>query len=289
MIKKIRSFIYGRLNSDGWLWRTSFKLLKRSEYDMVKNNFLLKDIEKGKRCFILGNGPSLNQIDFGTLKNEDVFTVNMLMDHPDFLKLHSNYHVIADGAIFNMGNNIGLEENYYLKKFKNLEKCSDLKLFVPVGAKKAITEIQLDRNIDIRYFKIANIAKKIRNFNLAEGVPAFNKVIHYAIGIAIYMGYDEIFLLGCEETGVLTYINLQLENLTKNDHCYIDSEKVKNSWKNQLNKYGLAWVYRQEAEVLENYEKLFAFCKSKGIKLVNLTEKTLIDSIPQQNIEDILV
>jgi hypothetical protein len=36
----------------------------------------LKDIHKGKRAFIIGNGPSLNQTDLGRLKNEVTFAMN---------------------------------------------------------------------------------------------------------------------------------------------------------------------------------------------------------------------
>ena len=36
----------------------------------------LKDQHRGKRCFILGNGPSLRHLDLGKLKNEITFGMN---------------------------------------------------------------------------------------------------------------------------------------------------------------------------------------------------------------------
>jgi len=38
----------------------------------------LKDIHKGKRAFIIGNGPSLNKTDLGKLKNEITFGMNRI-------------------------------------------------------------------------------------------------------------------------------------------------------------------------------------------------------------------
>ena len=288
MIKKILSHFYRKMSSGSWLWRMGFKIFKNKEYNIIQKNHIFENIYRGKRCFILGNGPSLNEIDFASLENEVVFTVNMLMDHPDFLKLRSNYHVIADGTIFNCGDSLGLEENYYLKKFEILEACSGIRLFAPVEAKAAITNTNLDKQINVSYFTIGNPQKRINEFDLTNGVPSFNKVIHYAIGIATYMGFEKIYLLGCEETGILTYINLQLNNSTSNDHCYNENEKVKNSWRSQLKTYGMAWEYRQEAQVLDNYEKVYDLCEKRSIHLVNLTKRTLVDSIPQARIEEVL-
>ncbi|MBO5261306.1 MAG: hypothetical protein J6A82_03490 [Coprococcus sp.] len=255
---------------------------------IVKKNSSLINIYKGKRCFVVGNGPSLNDVDFSLLENEYVFTVNMLMDHPDFYKLKSNYHVIADAAIFNGDPTVGLEDNYLLNKFKKLKECQDLILFAPLEAKKAIEDIQLDKELDIKYFAMALGSKKITDIDITSVLPSFNKVVHYAIGIALNLGFDEIYLLGCEETSILTCINLKLDGSTNNDHCYSDSNVVKDSWRKQVETKGMAWEYRQEAKVLDNYREIFDYCRLKNVKICNLTKRSLIDSIPQINIEDVL-
>ena len=38
----------------------------------------LKDSQSGKRCFIIGNGPSLQEMDLGKLKNEITFGLNRI-------------------------------------------------------------------------------------------------------------------------------------------------------------------------------------------------------------------
>ena len=47
---------------------------------LVGSNAEFKDIHKGQRCFIVGNGPSLNDEDLSLLENEYVFTVNKIKD-----------------------------------------------------------------------------------------------------------------------------------------------------------------------------------------------------------------
>ena len=43
---------------------------------IIKHNKKFNNIHKGERCFILGNGPSLREVDLGLLENEFVFTCN---------------------------------------------------------------------------------------------------------------------------------------------------------------------------------------------------------------------
>ena len=44
---------------------------------LISPNSSLKGIHQGQRCFIFGNGPSLNNVDFSLFENEYSFTVNI--------------------------------------------------------------------------------------------------------------------------------------------------------------------------------------------------------------------
>ena len=46
--------------------------------ESIKRLAALKDIHKGKRAFIIGNGPSLKQTDLSKLKNEITFGMNRI-------------------------------------------------------------------------------------------------------------------------------------------------------------------------------------------------------------------
>lgn len=59
----------------------------------------LKDIHKGRRAFILGNGPSLNQTDLGKLKNEITFGMNRIyLLFPD-LGFHTTYFCATNDLV----------------------------------------------------------------------------------------------------------------------------------------------------------------------------------------------
>src|SRR6187551_16933 len=53
--------------------------------ESIRRLAALKDIHKGKRAFIIGNGPSLKQTDLSKLKNEITFGMNRVyLAFPDW-------------------------------------------------------------------------------------------------------------------------------------------------------------------------------------------------------------
>ena len=56
---------------------------------IILKNQELKDIYKEKRCFIIGNGPSIKDQDLTLFKNEITFVANNFYLHKDFDKIGS--------------------------------------------------------------------------------------------------------------------------------------------------------------------------------------------------------
>ncbi|WP_222862399.1 hypothetical protein, partial [Campylobacter concisus] len=67
--------------------------------EVILKNINLKDKHKGKRCFILGSGPSIKSEDLKPLKNEIVFALNNFYVHNDFDEIASGdiqkYYLVA--------------------------------------------------------------------------------------------------------------------------------------------------------------------------------------------------
>lgn len=56
----------------------------------------LRDKHRGQRCFILGNGPSLNRCDLTKLKNEFTFAANSIFLKTDEMGFVPTYYVVED-------------------------------------------------------------------------------------------------------------------------------------------------------------------------------------------------
>lgn len=74
--------------------------LSSDDVAIIKKNLELKNMYVGKRCFVLGNGPSLDTEDLTQLKAEYVFTVNQCMRRKDFKKIKTNFHFWADPVFY---------------------------------------------------------------------------------------------------------------------------------------------------------------------------------------------
>lgn len=69
---------------------------------LIASNVKYKDIHKGERCFIIGNGPSLKKLDLSLLKDEYTITVNQSPRIENFKDLHTTYHLWVDERFFHL-------------------------------------------------------------------------------------------------------------------------------------------------------------------------------------------
>ena len=88
----------------------------RLEIILSQNN-RFKNIHSGERCFILGNGPSLKNVDLSLLADEFVFTVNNFAFIDGFEKAKTNVHLWMDLAFFNATNHVKLEPKKLMSSY----------------------------------------------------------------------------------------------------------------------------------------------------------------------------
>src|SRR5258706_13694413 len=55
--------------------------LSKEDRRLLLKNRALKDIHSGKRCFVIGNGPSLREQDIRPLAREITFAANSFFEH----------------------------------------------------------------------------------------------------------------------------------------------------------------------------------------------------------------
>lgn len=153
-----------------------------------KNEKILKfkDIHKGKRCFIIGNGPSLSYSDLEILyKHQEIcFGVNRIYLSYEHTKWRPSYYVTVDYMVIQ---NDKAEIN-------NLKGIKFIRHFY-----KKIDNCNLNDMYEFRGLSYQPGQPQI-SFDMYEGVYMGNTVIYDAIQIALYMGFSEIYLLGVDMT-----------------------------------------------------------------------------------------
>jgi hypothetical protein len=267
-VLKMKSEIYFRRN----------KMAK----DLLKRNNEFKNSYKGKRCFIIGNGPSIHEVDFTTLQNEIVFTVNQLPRNPDFKKLHTNFHVWSDERFFSIDKN--KREDIELLKVMKSVNTDDNKpvIFYKLAARQMIQEFDLEEVLDIRYYDEIGIEMdllKKADLDFTKPVAGFPTVIHYAICLAVYMGFTEIVLLGCDCTGFISTANARMSKAEEALYGYEISKNEKRRLEKLQKKTSIRDELYWQVVMFDVYEILNQYCEYHGCKLYNATKPTLIEGV----------
>lgn len=259
-------------------------------YYLLKKNSVFKDKHKGERCFILGNGPSLNNIDLSCLANEITFSVNQLSRREDFYKLNANYHMWSDARFFSIDEDKP-EDMELLLTMKKVN-CGTNKpiVFYVMSAFGMIKKYKLDEMLNIYYFDevyLPNINCGIK-FPIDSFVPGFSTIVHYAIVFAVYMGFKEIYLLGCDCTGIINTIKSRINDMNDYEYGYNISKNELARMKVSNAKFPIENELRWNANIFDKYKELYSYCINNRTQLYNATSNSLLESIPKINLEDVL-
>ena len=160
------------------------------------------------------------------------------------------------------------------------------KVVVPTFAKDFVEKNKLQEKNDLYYLDISqsDILTRELSFekweiDLEKTITSYVNVVQFCIVIAIYMGFTQINLLGCETTNLLNILNRAIGIPLKDAHSY-SNDKADSYFDSILSNRKLSDIVYWESFNYLGYERLYELCKFRGIQLVNMTEKSLIDSIP---------
>jgi len=160
-----------------------------------------EDAHRGDRVFILGNGPSLNKVPFEKLTDEYTIALNRIDLLYDKVSWRPTYYVVHDFAY-------ETDDVVYeaLKKSVRSNLENDTTLFLSEPAKEhfgerdeiyyfnSIKKTHEQKTEALRYKNIGNLWSK----NITEVIYQFGSTISIAAQIASYMGFDEIYFIGCD-------------------------------------------------------------------------------------------
>lgn len=148
----------------------------------------LKDKYKGKRCFIIGNGPSLRAKDLDKLKDEYTFACNridLIFDKTDW---RPTFYCVTDLNL--LKNDFSVKENLQKLQDKSLNLlCSEV--------------LETDRKFrKVCYYAFNRMYRKVPEFSVdaSKWLYEGGTVTYIEIQLAVYMGFSDIYLLGVDNT-----------------------------------------------------------------------------------------
>ena len=166
-------------------WR-NYQLTHFAHTKWGQNLHNLKNVYAGKRCFIIGNGPSLRAEDLERLKNEYTFAFNRIYYIFDQTSWRPTFYCTQDAKIAQAS----VDEVR--------EKVSTPYIFAPINL-KWYEGVDLESGY---FFSPRQAGEDVPEFseNIPDHIGVGNTVAYTAIQLAAYMGFTEIYLLGVDHS-----------------------------------------------------------------------------------------
>jgi hypothetical protein len=166
---------------------------------ILRRNLRFKDLHKGESCYIFGDGVSLKDMNLECFSDKVAFASNCLCFHNDFKKLNVRYYVMPAPYWF-----FYFWKNPYTKKFffnqisylqrKFQKNNKDINFFINISN----VPVLMNKNIFYcHHFGSDEISHD--NLDLA-GKFFLSGALNTMLGMAIYMGFNKAYLVGCDYT-----------------------------------------------------------------------------------------
>jgi hypothetical protein len=229
----------------------------------------LRSKYQGKRCFLIGNGPSLNKIDLTKLKEEFTFGVNAIYLNYEKMKFHPTFYVVED---FLVAEDRAAEINAY--------KGPEVKFFgtfleyvLKQDEKTIVTNTYLNYwEPFVPYFST----------NCVRNMGVGGSVTFQCLQLAYFMGFSEVYLIGFDHN----YKIPKEANLDISNQIISQSDD-----ENHFNKDYFGKGYRWHDPKVERMEQSYILAgemfKKDGRKVYNATVGGKLDVFERVNYDDL--
>jgi hypothetical protein len=240
-----------------------------SEYkNVIEDNAKFYNLHKGKRCFVLCTGSSVRYLDLKKLKGEYSIAVSNFY-------MHQDYNIVKP-SIYCM------PQLTYTDKFtkelgkKHLEKveqeAGDTQFFFSISERDLIEENLLYRGKRVNYLYFTPMGQEYEEVDLTLKTMGVYSVPIMCLELAIYMGFQEIYLVGTEH-GELTkgrydYFYNRKDNMVGHADDFIGMNGDIISYERVLPCIFRLW---------EQYKIMREIATQKGINIYNATRGGQLD------------
>jgi hypothetical protein len=252
-------------------------LLSPEETALLKRNEELKDRHAGSRCFILGAGSSVKEQDIGKLAGEFVISVSNTFVHPDFARIKPRYHVLP--PLLKYHGQLHTEEKF-VGWLREMEIATgDAEMFMHIGDRGMVERHGLFKNRIIHWVEYTDAWDEDFDapINLAAVPPTWS-VSELALTVAVYLGFDQIYLVGIDHdwfNGVHVYFY---------DHT---KEHAMRPHQSDLGFADSEFQMRRHADIFRKYKYLNSI--RKNIYNANANPNHYLDVFPKVDYDALFV
>lgn len=223
-----------------------------------KELLALKNAYCGERCFIIATGPSLTKEDILKLRNEYTFSMNSMCYKFEELGWAPTFYGVQDSRVFHTVKDDMYNEavKYYFVDGEYRKECGehDKWVYFPRNSYYNAYDAYFNHKYYARFSEDA-VAEVSEGFTITCSL----------IQIAVYLGFKEIYLLGCD--------------------CNYTSDHKSNHFVS----HGIIDPTYKEAKnrMLAGYQAAKKYADKSGIKIYNSTRGGMLDVFERVPLERI--
>lgn len=175
------------------------KILYQASKPILGRVGKLKNIHKGESCYIFGDGVSIKSMDLKQFTDKRAIAVNYFPFHKEFNTIDCSYCAINATYFFSPFFSSPAEKRRHLtemsKKYRALIADNpQINYFVDLSNYPFIG----GKNINYTFRSIPD--QRLTTDFIGNRINCFTGVARYAIMLAIYMGFEHIYLVGFDYT-----------------------------------------------------------------------------------------
>lgn len=247
---------------------------------LLRANSELKNQHYGERCFILGNGPSVKEMDLLLLEGENIISVSNGYLHNAYDRIQPRYHCVPQITYGRM------TENDVVLWFGEMhERIGDAILFLNETEMDLVKRKNLFPEREVHYVALRENFDELQErniINLSGPIPRVESVPVMALMVAMYLGFRDIFLLGVDH-----------DHFKSGSYVYAFELQVQKNKDFSVTKDGSITTSRYDdfqslARLWRQYRVVRQIAEHNGIRIFNATPGGELDEFSRITLDDAL-
>lgn len=265
-----------RLKLDFLRWY--FKVSDKNVIQMHQRLTRFHNAYAGQRCFIMGNGPSLNKMDLDLFKDEIVWGSNRCYLLFDRIQWRPKFYAAVDTTV--------VPDN--ASEINALSsKMPDALFFYPFafrykGVLRSASNVywynEILNNED-------NLPYSMFSTNPSEFVYSVKTVTVAMLQLAVYFGFNPIYLIGCD-TDYKVPSTVQAEDKANYELMSTKDDDMNHFDPKYFGK-GRKWHQPNPHKMIFHYEQTKEVCDAMGVQVYNATVGGKLEVFPRVDYKDL--
>ena len=232
-----------------------------------------KNLYKGDSCVIIGNGPSLNKINFDKLSNIKTFGVNSIFLLTEEINFKPTFYTVEDDLVIQDNvekiKKYDIDHKFFPHDFKKYFYDDNANYFFR-HSRYYRDEYDIPKKTNLRFSK-----------NFDKVVYSGHTVTYTNIQLAYFMGFKIVYLIGMD------FDYKEPETLIKDGNIWQSTEKDPNHFHDDYFGPGKRWHNPQLNKVKIAYEKSRNIFENDNKRIINLTIGGKLEIFQRNNFDSV--